>query len=259
MEARSITDNPVGPRRNAILAQKRKMKPAKKQDRKRRKIDKPRGRSIPYEAESQYEAIKHVSGCTEVFDPASGNYIFYSSLTHEPMCFCTYPILLFKPSRKGQLVSTQNTLPGTPRVELVFTVLAEAFKKLFPEQLDRFNDWEPVKWNTVYYGLGVSQRAPLIENVFDKNCELRSYGGDKNPSTVYWAHEATHPSKISLAVGNSEYIKNKPCLSIEDLKQLVAKSESFMNDTDLIKKSEMKNEIKEEYSESDDSDCSESE
>lgn len=143
-------------------------------------------RTIAYDQKTQLAVLRKNMGCFEIFCPVSGYSGLYSSLTQEPMFGIAFPLLLDAPLNKGKLqFGSHATICGTSRPELIFSVINRSFAELFPEEeAQRIADWEVFKWNLAYYGAGIKNRAPQWKDVASKLEQLRSFGGDKNPTHV---------------------------------------------------------------------------
>ncbi len=196
--------------KNALKSEERK----KKQKRKLSdKVEPPKKKEkkstvIPVTANDLKEIRKRFY-TTPVFLPLLDKVALYSGLTNETMCFAAYPILLTPCERKDGKNVPKDYILGVTRPQVIFTVLRDIFKTLYPEKnaMDCMN-WEVYRSNRSYYTVKVEKASYNQEVLELQMVETKPFGGPKDPSSVHWLEENKLKRWVKT-VSLEEYFKDK--------------------------------------------------
>lgn len=223
--ARERVKKLTGKKRNRSVDKKGDKKPLKK----------PRGRDIPFNEELDLPVILKNAGCFRVYDPVLGLWSLYSSLTSQLMSVYTYPFPISPVKSKKGL--GDRYVGGVPAPELVFSVLQQSFRSLYPnEDPARVMDWQPWKWSLTYYGNGHGKAMVHWQTLITLHECWRNYGGDKDPVTAKILRESM-TQKSSFALPISHFLdKDMPHMKQEDLLKMRQEAEALASNPEFIEK-----------------------
>lgn len=209
-------------------------------------------KEIKWDPDRHLNPLKQNCACIKFQDPCTGKHGFFSGWTLEAMMFSVFCIPLCKPLKKGSLPTNGTILTGFPKPELVFTCLIKTFGELFPQEKERYVDWEIYKWALAYYGKNFENSSPPFSELAASRNHLRSFGGTKNPITQNWVHENVF-SKTKLAFPVSLFFSDsEPTYDVKDLERIHQATEQLLNDPDFVSIAATKRKIETEELNSDD-------
>lgn len=196
--------------KNALKSEERKKKQKRKLSDKAEPPKKKEKKStvIPVTVNDLKEIRKRF-WTTVVYLPLLDKIALYSALTNETMCFACYPILLGPCEKRDGKNIPKDYILGVSRPQVIFTVLRDIFKTLYPEKnaMDCMN-WEVYRSNRSYYTVKV-EKASYNQDVLElQMAETKPFGGPKDTPSVHWMEESglkRWVKTISLA----EYFKDK--------------------------------------------------
>ncbi len=220
---------------------------------KKQKIeDKRNPKEIKWDADKHLDHLRRNCACIKFQDPCTGKHGFFSGWTLEAIMFSIFCIPLCKPIKKGTLPKDGSILTGFAKPELVFTCLIKTFGELFPQEKERYVDWEIYKWALAYYGKNFENSSPPFSELAQARNHLRSFGGTKNPITQNWVHENVF-SKTKLSFPVSLFFSDsESTYEVNDLERIHQATEQLLNDPDFVSVSSIRKKIETEELNSDD-------
>ena len=236
----------------AHLKQKKRERISEPPKAKKQKIENRNPKEIKWEPEKHLEHLRRNCACIKFQDPCTGKHGFFRGWTLEALMFKVFCIPLCKPRKKGDLPPNGSILTGFAKPELVFTCLIKTFGEIFPQEKERYVDWELYKWSLAYYGKNFENSSPPFSELASARSHLRSFGGTKNPITQNWVHENVF-SKTKLSFPVSLFFsESEPTYDEKDLERIQQATEQLLNDPDFVSVSATRKKIEAEDLNSDD-------
>ena len=189
------------------LSDKDKTEPPKKKEKK--------STSIPLTVED-LKLIRERFYTVPVYLPLLDKLALYSGLTNEALAFNAYPILLSAAIKKDGKSVPQDYILGVSKPPIIFTVLRDIFKILYPERnpMDCIN-WDVYKFNRAFYGFK-TEKASYNQDLLQLSmAETKPFGGPRDPSNIHWLEE-NKLKRFVKTISLEEYFKDKDIKKIKN-------------------------------------------